>query len=60
MSALDPALVQAVWTVLAFAAFVGIALWAGSRRARRRFDEAERLPFEDDQAGSRPGEGGGR
>lgn len=59
MNALDPAFVQTVWTVLAFAAFVGIALWAGSRRARRRFDEAQQLPFEDD-ANARQGGGGGR
>jgi cytochrome c oxidase cbb3-type subunit 4 len=60
MSALDPALVQTVWTVGAFAVFVGIAIWAWSRRARRRFDEAERLPFADDDARERPGDGGGR
>lgn len=59
MRAMDPALVQTIWTVLAFAAFVGIALWAGSRRARRRFDEAQQLPFEDD-ANARPGDGGRR
>jgi cytochrome c oxidase cbb3-type subunit 4 len=36
-------------TVVAFLAFVGIVLWAYSARARRRFDEAERLPFDEDE-----------
>jgi cytochrome c oxidase cbb3-type subunit 4 len=40
-------------TVLAFAAFVGIVWWAYSGKARRGFEEAERLPFEED-TGSRP------
>lgn len=37
-------------TVLAFVTFVGIVLWAYSGRARRRFEEAARLPFEEDEA----------
>jgi cytochrome c oxidase cbb3-type subunit 4 len=37
-------------TVLAFASFVGIVLWAYSGRARRGFEEAARLPFEEDEA----------
>lgn len=32
-------------TVLSFLIFVGIALWAFSRRRKRDFDEAARLPF---------------
>jgi cytochrome c oxidase cbb3-type subunit 4 len=35
-------------TVLAFVSFVGIVLWAYSGRARRGFEEAARLPFEED------------
>ena len=37
-------------TVVAFAAFVGIVLWAYSGGTRRAFDEAARLPFEEDEA----------
>jgi cytochrome c oxidase cbb3-type subunit 4 len=32
-------------TVLSFATFSGIVLWAYSARAKQAFDEAERLPF---------------
>ena len=32
-------------TVVAFICFVGIVLWAYSRRRKRDFDEAARLPF---------------
>ncbi len=37
-------------TLAAFAAFVGIALWAWSGRRREAFDAAARLPL-DDEAG---------
>jgi cytochrome c oxidase cbb3-type subunit 4 len=33
-------------TLLSFAAFVGIACWAYSRRNNARFEEAARLPFD--------------
>ena len=35
-------------TVLSFAVFVGIVVWAWSRRNRAAFDEAAMLPFADD------------
>ena len=35
-------------TVLAFACFIGIFLWAWSGRNRARFDEAGQLPFADE------------
>ncbi|MBM3392704.1 MAG: cbb3-type cytochrome c oxidase subunit 3 [Betaproteobacteria bacterium] len=37
-------------TVLAFATFVGIVLWAWSGRRRGAFDEAAQLPFTEDEA----------
>jgi cytochrome c oxidase cbb3-type subunit IV len=40
-----------VVTVLAFASFVGILIWAYSGRARRGFEEAAQLPFEEDEEG---------
>jgi len=40
---------RAAWTVLSFLAFVGIAIWAYSGRRKQRFEEAARLPLEDDQ-----------
>ncbi|MDP9931204.1 cytochrome c oxidase cbb3-type subunit 4 [Variovorax paradoxus] len=35
-------------TVLCFALFLGIVGWAFARRNAARFDEAARLPFEQD------------
>ncbi len=40
--------VRIVWTVLTFAVFVAILVWAYSAGARSGFDAAARLPFEDD------------
>ena len=39
---------RSLMTVIAFATFVGIVLWAYSGRARRRFEEAAQLPFAED------------
>ncbi|MFC5607899.1 cbb3-type cytochrome oxidase subunit 3 [Variovorax soli] len=36
-------------TVACFLLFMGIVLWAYSRHNVRRFEEAARLPFEDEQ-----------
>nr|WP_222622593.1 CcoQ/FixQ family Cbb3-type cytochrome c oxidase assembly chaperone [Ramlibacter albus] len=35
-------------TVVSFATFIGILGWTWSRRNKAGFDEAERLPFEQD------------
>ena len=35
-------------TVIAFVAFLGIVAWAYSGAARRGFEEAARLPFDED------------
>ena len=40
---------RSIVTVLAFATFVGIVLWAFSGRRRAAFDEAARLPFTEDE-----------
>jgi cytochrome c oxidase cbb3-type subunit 4 len=44
----DQNLARAVITVLAFASFLGIAWWAYSGARRRRFEDAARLPLDDD------------
>ncbi len=36
---------RVVMTVLSFVAFLGIVAWAYSRKRKRDFDEAARLPF---------------
>jgi len=39
---------RSIVTVLAFIAFVGIVVWAWSRRNQSSFDEAALLPFRQD------------
>ena len=41
-------------TLLSFAAFVGIVAWVWSRRNRKRFDEAQMLPFLDEPPAAVP------
>ncbi len=41
-------MISGIITVLAFASFIGIAIWAWSRRNRSRFESAARLPLEDE------------
>ena len=44
---------RALVTLVSFATFIGIVVWAWSGRNRQAFDEAARLPFADEA-----GEGG--
>ena len=37
-----------IWTLLLIIAFIGIVVWAYSSRRKSDFDEAARLPLEDD------------
>ena len=39
---------RALATVLSFMTFIGIVVWAYSRRNAADFEEAARLPFEQD------------
>lgn len=41
-------MISGIVTLAAFASFIGIAIWAWSRRNRARFESASRLPLEDD------------
>ena len=45
---MDITSVRIVATFVSFAAFLGIVGWAYARRHRARFDEAARIPFEQD------------
>jgi cytochrome c oxidase cbb3-type subunit 4 len=40
---------RSIVTVLAFAAFIAIVLWAYSDRSKAAFDQAARLPFDEDE-----------
>jgi cytochrome c oxidase cbb3-type subunit 4 len=39
---------QSIWTVVVMVTFLGIVAWAYSGKRKRAFDEAARLPFDDD------------
>ena len=41
-------MISGVVTAVLLAAFVGLFAWAWSGRARARFDEAARLPLDDE------------
>ena len=46
---MDFVTLSSIMTVVAFATFIGIVLWAYSGKAHRSFDEAARLPFDEDE-----------
>lgn len=39
---------QSIWTVIVFVLFVGIILWAWNGKNKAAFDEAARIPMDDD------------
>jgi cytochrome c oxidase cbb3-type subunit 4 len=45
---MDITTMRIVATLASFACFLGIWVWAFSRRNRARFEEAARLPFEQE------------
>lgn len=40
---------QSFWTVFVFIIFIGIILWAWSGKNKSAFEEAARIPLEDDE-----------
>ncbi len=44
------AMFHSFWTIGALIIFIGIIIWAYSKNRHQDFDEAARLPLEDDQA----------
>ena len=45
---MDAGFLHGLWTAALLAVFAGIVVWAWSGRRRRDFDEAARLPLEED------------
>ena len=45
---MDITTLRIVATLASFVTFIGIMVWAFSRRNAKGFDEASRLPFEQD------------
>ena len=54
---MDFALIHSIWTVMMFILFIGIVIWAWSAKRKPQFDEAARLPLEDDDAVPAPPSG---
>jgi cytochrome c oxidase cbb3-type subunit 4 len=52
--------VQTVWTLIAFVFFIAIVIWAWSGKRKKEFDEAARMPLEDDDTGLTSGQKLGR
>lgn len=44
-------LLHSIWTLLLFLIFIGIVVWAWSRRQKKRFDDAANIPFKDEDRG---------
>ncbi len=44
------ALIQSIWTIVVMVIFFGVLLWAFSRKRKSEFDEAARLPLDDDDS----------
>jgi cytochrome c oxidase cbb3-type subunit 4 len=44
------ALIQSIWTIVVMVIFFGVILWAFSRKRKSEFDEAARLPLDDDDS----------
>ena len=40
--------IQSIWTIVVMVTFLGIVAWAFSKKRKSAFDEAARLPFEDE------------
>jgi cytochrome c oxidase cbb3-type subunit 4 len=45
---MDRGTLQGLATVLALLAFVGVVWWAWSGRQKQKFDQAARMPLEED------------
>jgi cytochrome c oxidase cbb3-type subunit 4 len=45
---MDIGIFHSIWTVMILVVFISIVAWAYSGKRKERFDEAARLPLEDD------------
>lgn len=46
---MDYGLIGSIFTVLVFVFFIGIVVWAFSKKNKKSFDEAANLVFDDEQ-----------
>ena len=48
--------ISGIVTAIFIVVFIGIVWWAFSRRNKQRFEDAGRLPFEDDDKAAKKGD----
>lgn len=48
---MDINILRSIITVVMFVMFVGIVIWAFSKRRKKDFEEAAHLPFDEDDHG---------
>jgi cytochrome c oxidase cbb3-type subunit 4 len=41
-------LIESIWTIVLLVTFIAIVIWAWGSKRKKTFDEAARLPLEDD------------
>lgn len=46
---MDMTLFHSLWTVVVLVIFIGIIVWSFSKKRHAAFDQAARLPLEDEQ-----------
>lgn len=46
---MDQTMLHSIWTVVMFAVFVGIIIWAWSGKRKQAFRDAANLPLEDEE-----------
>ena len=49
---MDAGFLHGIWTAALLAVFAAIVVWAWSGRRKRDFEEASRLPLDEDTAGA--------
>ena len=47
---------HSLWTVVVLVVFVAIVVWVFSGKRKQRFEEAARIPFQDDDAPAESGD----
>ncbi len=45
---MDYALSGSIYTILVFVSFIGVVIWAYSKKSKTNFDEAQMLIFDDE------------
>lgn len=45
---MDYGLLQGIWTILVMIFFLGVVVWAWSRKRKKEFDDAAMIPFRED------------